>query len=121
MILINLIPFLIELTWDYLLIKSGKPDVIRLKHRAAMVIGVVLIYAILFADSFRDVDKALIVAVWPYSFFDPLLAWLRKKRGFDYKGKTKNWDKWYNRFNPYFVMTVRILVAVGLIVLFYFL
>ena len=119
MILINLLPFFIELIWDYLLIKSGKPDVISLKHRAAMIAGSVLVYAILQTDmTFIKLDKALIVAVLPYCFFDPLLNILRGKN-WGAPASSKGWDRWLSKYDAEKVMYARILVAVGLIVLYF--
>ena len=118
--LICLIPFCTELVWDYLLIKSGKPDVIRLKHRAAMIAGSVLVYAILQLDmTFIKLDKAFIVAVLPFVFFDYAL---NKMRGLKWyylsKSNGKWWDELLHKVNPYALLSARILVAVCLIVLY---
>lgn len=118
MILINLLPFAVEIIWDYLLIKSGKPDVIRLKHRTAMIAGSVLVYAILQADmTFIKLDKALIVAVLPFVFFDPILNILRGKN-WGAPASSKGWDRWLSKYDSEKVMYARILVAVCLIVLY---
>ena len=121
MILINLLPFFIEIVWDYLLIKSGKPDVIRLKHRAAMIAGSVLVYAILQSDmTFIKLDKAVIVSFWPFVFFDILLNKMRGDKWY-YLSTTNSkwWDENLNRVNHYVLLTARILVAVCLIVLYF--
>lgn len=108
-------PFAFELVSDYVMIVvKKKKDWFRGWHRVGMILAVALIYIVTGDRTWQDVVKFFALSFIPYCFFDPILAWLRKKRGLDYKGQTKNWDKWYTRFNPYFVMTVRVLVAIGL-------
>lgn len=113
-------PFLTEIITDYVMIHiKGKADWFNLWHRIGMIIGVVLILILLGFNTWQDIVKALALASLPYCFFDPILSWLRKKRGLDYQGQTKNWDKWYTRYNPYAVMTARIICAcvlLGLII-----
>lgn len=121
MILINLLPFFIEIVWDYLLIKSGKPDVVRFKHRAGMIAGVILIYAVIESErTFIHIDKALIVAVLPFVFFDLILNWFRGLKWYYLsESNGKWWDELLHKVNPYALLSARILVAVCLIVLYF--
>lgn len=106
--------FELAVDWIWIYLKK-KPDWFKLWHRALMITAsIVLVIVLSSGITWQEIAKALILACWPYCFFDNLLAWMRKKRGLDYKGQTKDWDKWYTNFNPYAVMTVRILVALVL-------
>lgn len=110
-----LTPFLLELFTDWQLIKAGRKDL-------PLWLRVVLI-GVCSTETFWVLTipvSNLCLACAPFFFFDNLLAWLRKKRGFDYQGQTKNYDKWISRFNPYALMVLRC-VGFGVLVAGYFL
>lgn len=109
------LPFLIELIGDWYLIKKGKKD-IPLWVRIAMI--AIVSHTIRFEGGELQVIilvKHALLATAPFAFFDNLLAWMRGKRGLDYEGKTKAWDKFLARFNPHFLLLIRGLVAAGLV------
>lgn len=106
------LPFLIELFGDWILIGKGRKD-IPLWARAVMIVAVSLESLALSTTAFNNHDIALACA--PFCFFDNVLAWLRGKRGLDYEGKTKAWDKFLARFNPRFLVIVRGIICASLI------
>jgi|SRR5690606_374928 hypothetical protein len=110
--MVHIIPFLIEVVGDAYLIKEGKKD-LPLSLRILMVAAVGVQQIGLDAVLISVPDMALATA--PFCFFDNILAWLRGKRGLDYEGKTKGWDKILAKFNPHFLMVVRGLVCAGLV------
>lgn len=108
----RLIPFVVELIADWWLIRKGRKD-LPLWLRIFMIAGVGVESVSLSSVALDVPDMALAVA--PFAFFDNLLAWMRGKRGLDYEGKTKAWDKFLARFNPHFLLVIRGLVAAGLV------
>jgi hypothetical protein len=99
---IPLIPFTLELFADYFLIRGQRKDL-------ALWLRVILI-GLCSTETLWVLTippSNLCLAVAPFFFFDNLLAWMRAKRGFDYEGKTKAYDKWVARFNPYALMVFR--------------
>lgn len=87
------LPFLIELIGDWYLIKKGKKD-IPLWVRIAMI--AIVSHTIRFEGGDLQVIilvKHALLATAPFAFFDNILAWMRGKRGLDYQGQSK----WYDR------------------------
>jgi hypothetical protein len=100
--MIPVLPFILELFADYLLIRGKRKDL-------ALWLRVILI-GLCSTETLWTLTippSNLCLAVAPFFFFDNLLAWMRGKRGFDYEGKTKAYDKWLTRFNPYALMVLR--------------
>ena len=115
--MVHIIPFLIEVVGDAYLIKEGKKD-LPLSLRILMVAAVGVQQIGLDAVLISVPDMALATA--PFCFFDNILAWLRGKRGLDYQGQTK----WYDRvlmkainkkLNPRVVLLLRGVGAAGLL------
>ena len=106
------LPFIIELIADWWLIRNGKKD-LPLWLRIFMIAGVG-IESVTLSSVALDVP-GMALAVAPFAFFDNILAWMRGKRGLDYHGKTKAYDRFINRFNPRFLLVIRGLVFVGLV------
>jgi len=126
--MVHIIPFLIEVVGDALLIRKGKKD-ISFTWRCVMV-AVASIWAARseFLAFLVTVDvgvglevlKSVALTSTPFFFFDNVLAWARGKRGLDYQGQTK----WYDRvlmkainkkLNPRVVLLLRGVGAAGLL------
>lgn len=106
------IPFIVELIGDWWLIRKGKKD-LPLWLRIFMIAGVGIESVSMSSVALDVPDMAIAVA--PFAFFDNILSWMRGKRGLDYEGKTKGWDKFLARFNPRFLLFIRGLVFAGLV------
>jgi hypothetical protein len=113
---ILLLPFIIELFGDYWLIKKGKRDLSAISR-------VVLISIVCWAVSYGFPGstiipiKYLIIAVLPYSVFDPCLNLLRGKKLL-YSGKTKEYDLFLSMFPPWVVLVGRLVFVVVLLVIY---
>ncbi len=115
--LIPLIPFIAELTLDHwYIVRLKKQDIFDLGHRTLAVITCALLVvffgneAILFYK-WKIMLRSLILGTIPFMYFDNILAWLRGKRGLDYQGKSKKYDLWLARVNPYSLLIVRTVIA----------
>lgn len=109
-------PFLTELLSDYVMIVvKKKKDWFRGWHRAGMILGVALIYIVTGDRTWQDVVRFLALATIPFLFFDYAL---NKMRGLKwYYLSTSNgkwWDEILHKANPYWLLTFRVLVAIGL-------
>lgn len=115
--LLALLPFLVELIWDYILIaRHHKADIIRLHHRVFMIIGASLL--LMYFEP--RLVKTITLACIPYCFFDPALNLLRGKR-WDYNGSTKEWDIYIGKYNPRWILFGRSIVAYSLIIIYLYL
>jgi len=111
------LPFLIELFGDWWLIRKGKKDI----PLWVRVVLVALVSLVSVGSLITFSLSKILLASAPFALFDPALSWLRGKRGLDYVGQTKWWDKFVGKFNPRFVLWVRIIlfvltVTLGLVV-----
>lgn len=106
----SLIPFTIELFADYFLIKSGRKDLNWGIRIPLMVACSIVIWQLPAVE--LHVGR-LIACLIPYCFFDIVLNKLRGKN-WDYLNNTKYWDRNLLRVNPYFLLVVRVVVALGL-------
>lgn len=111
-IAILLSPFIIELFGDYWLIKKGKRD-ISIWWRTIMVV----VFSALCLGVPGDYLKNVIVALMPYTFFDPCLNLLRGKK-LTYSGKTKEYDLFLSMFPPWVVLVGRLVFVVVLLVIY---
>ncbi len=103
------LPFIIELFGDYYLISKGKKD-IPSWFRVIMVLFVGLVVP-------GNLLNNLIISTIPYAFFDPLLNVLRGKPVL-YSGKTKMYDLFLAKFNPWLVLVGRVVSVVVLLVIY---
>lgn len=118
MIHLTPLPFLIESIGDNYLIRKGKKD-IPLSVRVGLVIAcsIVDIDSHGFTVSFAEVALCTSLFAW----FDPLLSWLRGKRGRDYVGKTKFYDQWLSRIHRDWLMVLRALFMAGCVGVYFWL
>lgn len=108
MILILILPLIVELFGDYYLISKGKKD-IPSWFRVVMILFVGLVVP-------GNLIKHIILSTIPFAFFDPLLNILRGKPIL-YSGKTKMYDLFLAKFNPWLVLVGRVVFVVVLLVL----
>jgi len=109
--LITQIPFLIELLGDAWLISKKKKD-IHWTVRCCLIVVVCLVYG--WGDVGQTV-RGLVLSVAPFCFFDVLLNVLRKKNWY-YLG-TKKWDTFLKKFNPWFLLVVRMILFIGCLII----
>lgn len=108
MIFITLLPFTFELVYDLIAINKGKKDLNSLWR-----LPMFLIVSIDYSDStWQEIHVQTSYLLWcfaPFMFFDPVLNVFRFRsyKKWDYKGQTKDYDKFINRFNPIFLMVLR--------------
>jgi hypothetical protein len=109
-----LIPFSIELLYDWKLIERGKPD-LHWSWRMPMFLATAIDYSASTWSQIQFSTGALILCLLPYFFFDIALNKLRGK-SWDYLSTTngKYWDRNLVRLNPWFLLVLRF-IAAGLI------
>jgi hypothetical protein len=113
---ILLLPFIIELFGDYWLIKKGKRDLSAIS-RVVLISIACWVVSYGFPGSPIIPIKYLIIAVLPYSVFDPCLNLLRGKKLL-YSGKTKGYDLFLAMFPPWVVLVGRLVFVVVLLVIY---
>lgn len=116
-ILSCLMPFAIEVIGDKILIAKEKKD-ITLWVRILLVIAFTTTFNF---ESWNNIDlhntsDRILLACAPFFLFDPVLNLVRGLK-WDYSGKTKSWDVWTGRINPYAGLTLRIILFAGCITL----
>jgi hypothetical protein len=115
---IVLLPFIVELVADLILINRGKKD-LSATVRLVMFLLVSIDYS---GSTWNDIHLQTSYLLWalaPYMFFDPVLNIFRFRsfKKWDYKGQTKEYDKFINRFNPRFLMVLRWIAFLGILYL----
>jgi hypothetical protein len=113
---IVLLPFVVELVADLILINRGKKD-LSATVRLVMFLLVSIDYS---GSTWNDIHLQASYLLWalaPYMFFDPVLNIFRFRsfKKWDYKGQTKEYDKFINRFNPRFLMVLRVIAFLVII------
>lgn len=115
--LIPLLPFFFEIILDYwYIVRLKKQDIFDIGHRTLAVITCALLVVFMGNEAilvykWKILLRGLILGTIPFMYFDNILAWLRGKRGLDYAGKTKPFDLWLARFNPYTLLIIRTVIA----------
>jgi len=114
--LVLLIPFIIEVIADPLLIKAGKKDLpLWLRIVLVFICSSYWYFEPWYQPEFEGSFQRMALCASLFMFFDPALNKLRGKP-WDYTGKTKDYDVWTGRINPWALLAARVIGFVVLLI-----